>query len=98
MKENLIIIKEDFKDDYISREAGEKLRNIIISLDKNYEGIEIDFSGITIASTSFFDEAFAKLVDYGWNRNKLFKKVSMINIDPRDEIVLEKMLENRKML
>ncbi len=55
-----IHIKKDFKNDYISREAGEKLRQIIL---QSNEAIELNFQDIIIASASFLDEGIAKLID-----------------------------------
>ena len=54
-----IIIKNEFKDDFKTRPAGEKLRIRILSSLEKEESIILDFREITIASVSFFDEGFA---------------------------------------
>ncbi|MBN1115545.1 MAG: STAS-like domain-containing protein [Oligoflexia bacterium] len=91
-----ISIAEDFKNDYVTRDAGEKLRNMIIAGEKDYEKIEIDFGDLIIASVSFFDEAFAKLIEHGWSINKINSRIILKNISPRDVEVHNKMLEVRR--
>lgn len=92
-----INIKSDFSGDYITRVAGEKLRKIILEADFKKQKIEIDFSGVTIASTSFFDEGFAKLIDSGWTIKKLRTQIMLKNIKLRDHQVLLEMCKNRGM-
>ncbi len=92
-----IFIRETFRDDFISRAAGEKLRGLIIAADQNGEGVEIDFSSIVVGSTSFFDEAIAKLSEEGWNLQKLRQRVVFRHLDPRDEKVLEQMCQVRNL-
>jgi len=91
MKKMKIVIKDTFSKDYITREAGEKLRNMII---QSNEVLTIDFSNTKIASTSFFDEAFAKLSD-----EKIQKKwkdfICIININELDKKLLIQITKNR---
>lgn len=82
-----INIGQKFADDFISREAGEKLRNLILETAEDGDSIEIDFGGKIIASTSFFDEGFAKLAEYGWTKEKLLS-IRLKNINERDLKVL----------
>ena len=90
-------IKQEFADDFISREAGERLRNIILEATKNDAPVEIDFTGKIIASTSFFDEGFAKLIEHGWTKEKMFSLIKFKNIHKRDMQVLEDLFEKRLM-
>lgn len=90
-------IKSDFADDWISRKAGENLRCLIIEAAGNNEKIEIDFAGLLIASTSFFDEGFAKLAKSGWTREKLSSQITFKNLHPKDKMILEEMCRNRGM-
>ncbi len=92
-----ITIKKDFGDDWISRRAGERLRNTILEASSRNKIVEIDFENMTIASTSFFDEGFAKLVDEGWNFNDLKAKIKFIDINERDWRVLVEMCKHRGM-
>jgi hypothetical protein len=92
-----ITIKDEFKQDYISREAGERLRNIIIDSLNDVESIIIDFSGVTIASTSFFDEGFAKLKLLNWNKDDFNRKVQIINMNKKDYEVLILVCKNRRL-
>ncbi|OGQ44974.1 MAG: hypothetical protein A3H42_03460 [Deltaproteobacteria bacterium RIFCSPLOWO2_02_FULL_46_8] len=90
-------IRKDFSGDYVTRAAGEDLRKIILEADSKNRKIEIDFSGITIASTSFFDEGFAKLADSGWTMEKLKTQIILKEINPRDRMILLEMCNNRGM-
>lgn len=85
-----IIIKNDFKDDYITRESGEKLRLIILENHKKNIITEIDFSDVIIASTSFFDESIAKLALEKWTKEQLDTFVILKDINPLDLNVLNK--------
>lgn len=88
-------IRNDFPGDYVTRVAGENLRRMILEADSQDQKIEIDFSGVTIASTSFFDEGFAKLSDSGWTMEKLKTQITLKNIKPKDHIILLEMCKNR---
>jgi len=92
-----INIKKDFSDDWITRKAGERLRNMILESDKKGEVVEICFEKMTLASTSFFDEGFAKLADEGWSLHDLKSKIKFIDIDERDWKVLTEMCKHRGM-
>lgn len=90
-----IKIKEDYADDYISRRAGEFLREKIIATELEGKQIEIDFSHTTVASISFFDEGFAKLVDFNWDGEKLKKNIILTNINLHDLKLLKKICHDR---
>lgn len=90
-----IIIKDEFKDDYITRKAGERLRNLIIAADADNELIELDFSNLLIASASFFDEGIAKLLEHGWTKEKIGKIISLKKIHTKDQMTLNEMLKYR---
>lgn len=92
-----IRIKDCFKNDWISREAGERLRRMIIESTTHGEVVEIDFQDTIIASTSFFDEGFAKLTESGWTKSKLHSLVRLKNCHEKDKSLLEMMCENRGM-
>ncbi|MFH1654928.1 MAG: STAS-like domain-containing protein [Pseudomonadota bacterium] len=92
-----IYIKKDFEGDWITRQSGERLRNMIVEASKKNEIVELDFTGVVIASTSFFDEGFAKLVDEGWTFEDLKSKIKFENMNNRDWNVLIEICKNRKM-
>ncbi len=98
MKTYTITIKNEFKEDHISREAGEKLRNLILVALKKYEHITINFSGVIIASTSFFDEGFAKLQLLGWDKKDFNKKIKIIGMNTKDYEVLLIVCKNRGLM
>lgn len=92
-----INIKSEFSQDYISREAGEKLRTIILENVKTGAPLTLDFSGLLVASTSFFDEGFAKLTSEGWDQKKLFQTITFEGLHPKDKMILDEMCKNRGM-
>jgi hypothetical protein len=85
-----ILIKEAFSNDFTSREAGEKLRNTILTSNTK---VTLDFKGLQIASASFFDEGLAKLMEHGWNENDFRDKLELKNIFHKDLALFHKILE-----
>lgn len=90
-----ISIPKDFSDDWITRKAGERMRNIILAATADGKKMEIDFAHTMIASTSFFDEGFAKLTQHGWTLQILHARVFLKDIHPKDKEILEEMFKNR---
>lgn len=81
-----ILIKEVFKDDFTTRDAGEKLRLLILgSNDK----VTLDFKDIKIASASFFDEGIAKLAFENWKKVDFENKIEFINIFSNDLVLIK---------
>lgn len=93
----IIRIQEEFGEDYISRVAGERLRRMILQAVKGEKNVEIDFGGLVVASTSFFDEGFAKLALEGWSKKDFDSHIRLKNIDSKDHLILEKLCLNRNM-
>lgn len=93
----IIQIKKEFRNDYISREAGERLRQMILQVIKNKETVEIDFGGLLVASTSFFDEGFAKLALEGWSKENFDSHIQLKGVNPKDHEILKKLCLNRGM-
>ena len=83
-----VLLKQEYSQDYVTRVSGERLRNAILDSYKIGEPIEIDFSGLKIASTSFFDESIGKLAEEGWNEKTLIQFVKLKNIHRLDLKVL----------
>ena len=90
-----IIIKEKFKKDYISREAGEQLRKEILSAIENKENIILDFEDLIIASTSFFDEGIAKLVEENVAPERFNEYVTIKGLNRNDQKVLDRVTKYR---
>ena len=90
-----ISIKNQFKDDYISRVAGERLRLVILEAKEKGSKVQIDFSGVIVGSTSFFDEAIAKLAEEGWDSKILKETVILKGINKLDFEVLKKVAKYR---
>ncbi len=94
-----IRIAEEFKEDHISRIAGERLREMILSIwssiNRRDEKVELDFGGLIIASTSFFDEGIAKLALNEWTLEDFQKRITITNLNKRDYGVLKQVCEYR---
>ncbi|MFA4972084.1 MAG: STAS-like domain-containing protein [bacterium] len=90
-----IDIKKEFPDDRMSREAGERLRNMILDAVNEGGRVEVDFGGLIIASTSFLDEGLAKLASHGWTPEKLKSAISFKNLHPRDRKVMEDLFDTQ---
>lgn len=88
------MIKNEFKDDYTTRSAGERLRNQIISANTK---ITIDFEGIKVASASFFDEGIAKLGLEGWDAKRIQDSIDFKNMFKRDKELLISVCEIRNL-
>lgn len=84
----IIHIKTNFPNDYTTRQAGEKLKEMILSCEN--DKIILDFKGLKVASASFFDEAIGKL-----SENDL-KKLSVSNIYKLDYLLLQQVCHVRK--
>lgn len=84
-----ISIKQSFADDHISRAAGERLRLMLEAAHRAGETIELDFTGLKVGSTSFFDEGLAKLNDAGWDRQRLEQVVQFKGLYHGDRKILE---------
>ena len=67
-----IYLKEVFKTDYITRDAGARLRKNILEEMIKDKKVTVDFSDMKIASTAFFDEGIVKLNEgnISWSRVK----------------------------
>ncbi|MEI8347527.1 MAG: DUF4325 domain-containing protein [Pseudomonadota bacterium] len=82
----IIIISKEFKDDYTTRKAGEKLRQIIIA---SPGPVTLDFKDLKIASSSFFDEGLAKLSENEWDTKKFHEKIKILNLFKMDYFLLK---------
>ena len=89
-----IIIKEAFTHDWVTREAGENLRLQILNGLKSGD-VEVDFSGMTIASVSFFDESLAKLALEKELPKNWKKLLNITNINELDKGVLKLVCDTR---
>ena len=90
-----IDIRKEFPDDRMSREAGERLRYMILDALDTDDRVEVDFGGLIIASTSFLDEGLAKLADQGWTSKEFHSTIVFKNLHPRDQEVMEDLFDTR---
>lgn len=89
-----IVIHQEYADDYITRPAGERLRNEILQFSQQAK-VCLDFQNKKVASVSFFDESLGKLVDEKWKREDFYEKIVLKNIYKLDLKVLNKILLDR---
>jgi len=89
----LIDIQKDFTgEERMTREGGEKLRNLILA---GPHPITIDFHKKPIASVSFWDESIAKLLLSGWNKIDIESKIKFKNIHYLDKPIIDKLIMAR---
>ena len=93
-KEFYLDIKKVAGTDTVSREHGRKIRKILESLLKVQDKIAIDFSNLSIASPSFIDEAFAKLL-LRYPLDEIRDKLSFANITEFDRALLNDLVHAR---
>ena len=72
-----INIKKEFSSDHTTRQAGERLRAMIVGAKNR---VTLDFDGLKIASASFFDEGIGKLKQEGWTEKDLQEKKKMLRV------------------
>ena len=93
-----VAIHKEFSNDYITRVAGERLREMILQAHRAKETIELDFTGVVIGSASFFDEGIAKLVEEDggdWTRTRFKERVAFKGLYAKDREVLEQAMKLR---
>jgi len=94
-KEFKIDIKKTAGTDTVSREHGGKIRKIIEKyLYFKEVKITIDFSNLSIASPSFIDEAFAKLM-LTYPLDEIQDKLSFVNMTEFDRALLNDLVRAR---
>ena len=93
-KEFHLEIKKIAGTDTVSREHGRKIRKFIEQLLKVKDRITVDFSNLSIASPSFIDEAFAKLL-LKYSLEELKEKLLFINMTEFDRALLNDLVRAR---
>jgi hypothetical protein len=86
-----IVISEQFEGSRITRADGAKLRRIIDEHWNEAELLILDFSGLRIASASFFDESLGVLARKV-PLDELTRRVRVENIDPADRRLLNQIV------
>jgi STAS-like domain of unknown function (DUF4325) len=81
-------------DDLITRKGGATVRNAIEEAWNRADTIVVDFGNKRIASISFMDEAFGKLVR-NHDREELLAKFRPIRIRPFDKVLLNDVVSLR---
>ena len=93
---NRLIVKDVVGSPYCGTyEDGVKLYRVLYSLLNSsppVESVELDFEGIKLASSSFFNAAIGNLLqEFGDHSSQL--PISYLNITPRDRFVRDRTLE-----
>ena len=91
MKEAYIDIKKIAGSDTVSREHGRRIRKVIELYFKSKDRIVIDFSNLSIASPSFIDEAFAKLL-LKYSIDEVKQRLAFINMSDFDRALLNDLI------
>lgn len=90
-----IPILKTFSQDYISRQAGERLRKMILPALQKDEPLQLDFTGLIVGSVSFFDEGIAKLISFDIQEEKFRQLVQLIDMHPKDYQLLQSLCQKR---
>lgn len=93
-KEFYINIKKMAGTDTVSREHGRKIRKFVEQLLKVKDRITVDFSNLSIASPSFIDEAFARLL-LKYSSEELKEKLLFVNMTEFDRALLNDLVRAR---
>lgn len=93
-KEFHVDIKKMAGTDTVSREHGRKIRKRIELFLKIKDRITIDFSNLSIASPSFIDEAFAKLM-LKYPLDEIRTKLSFVSMTEFDRALLNDLVRAR---
>lgn len=93
---NRLIVKDIVGSPYCGTyEDGVKLYRVLYSLlngSPPAESVELDFEGIKLASSSFFNAAIGNLLqEFGDHSSQL--PISYLNITPRDRFIRDRTLE-----
>lgn len=78
----------------VTRDDGARLRAAIVAAWSDAEPLEIDFEGVSIASVSFFDEAFARLA-LEHPLDVLRRRLKLTGLTPQDRKLLNTLLQSR---
>lgn len=89
-----INIKELCGKKIVTRDDGERLNKILSEKWDNEKTFEIDFNNTLVASVSFMDEVFGKLVTQ-CTKEDLQKKLKLKNILEYDRALLNDILSSR---
>lgn len=90
----LLKVKDIVGKTLSSRTEGKKMRAAITRRWQHYDVITIDFEGLDVASVSFMDEAFGRLLDlYGLEDMK--SKLKFIGLDDDDRMLLNYIIISR---
>ena len=76
-------------------EDGAKLYRVLYGLLKDSQQVELDFEGIELTSSSFFNGAIVNLLqEFSSNTGQL--PLSFLNLTPRDKFILGHTLKAQK--
>lgn len=90
---NRLIVKDVVGSAYCGTyEDGVKLYHVLYSLLKDSRPVELDFEGIELTSSSFFNAAIGNLLrEFGDHSLQL--PISYLNVTPRDRFIRDRTLE-----
>jgi STAS-like domain of unknown function (DUF4325) len=79
----------------ISSSCGQQLYDLIFPLLKASKAVELDFSGVNVVASAFFNVAIGQLLQ-DFDADDLNQRLKIVNINPNAESVLRHVLANAK--
>jgi STAS-like domain of unknown function (DUF4325) len=80
----------------LSSSCGQQLYDLIFPLLKSSNAVELDFSGVNVVASAFFNVAIGQLLQ-DFDADDLNHRLRIVNIDPNAESVLRHVLTNAKL-
>jgi STAS-like domain of unknown function (DUF4325) len=79
----------------LSSNCGQQLYDLIFPLLKASKSVELDFSGVNVVASAFFNVAIGQLLQ-DFDSDDLNRRLTIVNINPNAESVLRHVLANAK--
>jgi STAS-like domain of unknown function (DUF4325) len=79
----------------LSSSCGQQLYDLIFPLLKASTAVELDFSGVNVVASAFFNVAIGQLLQ-DFDADDLNQRLKIVNINPNAESVLRHVLANAK--
>jgi hypothetical protein len=90
-----IVVRELVGENAVTLEDGDKIYQTIFPALKSEEKISIDFTGVKVFASPFFNAAIGKLLK-DFIPDALNRLISFLNLNPVGSDVLKRVIENSK--
>ena len=88
-------IKDIVGANCITQTAGAKVLNLIVDHLKNEQNVVVDFEGVEIFASPFFNSAFGRLYEY-FRNDVLNDKLKIVNLNSDALHIVVRVLENAR--